>query len=366
MADMTIEAVKWIGGTDGVLEIIDQRRLPAEFVKLKIRSVEQLHEAIRTLAVRGAPAIGVAAAYGPVLALQWLTGRPGVPEVLSEIMKACDYLATSRPTAVNLFWALDRIRAKANEVAEDRQTTACGLQTAILAEANAIYQEDVEMCRKIGENGEHLIHNGFGVLTHCNAGALATAGQGTALSILYEAQKRGRQFDVYADETRPLLQGSRLTAWELQQAGIKVTVICDDMAGFLMKQGKVQAVITGADRIAANGDTANKIGTYSLSILAKQHHIPFYIAAPSSTFDLSLESGTEIPIEQRDPGEVIRCADVPTAPEGVGVYNPAFDVTNGKDITALITEKGMIERPNTERIRALLAETAGAVDGAST
>jgi methylthioribose-1-phosphate isomerase len=366
MADMTIEAVKWIGGTDGVLEIIDQRRLPAEFVKLKIRSVEQLHEAIRTLAVRGAPAIGVAAAYGPVLALQWLTGRPSVPEALNEVLKACDYLASSRPTAVNLFWALDRIRAKANEVAEDPQTTVRGLHAALLAEANAIYQEDVEMCRQIGENGEHLIRNGFGVLTHCNAGALATAGQGTALSVLFEAHARGRQFEVYADETRPLLQGSRLTAWELQQAGIKVTVICDDMAGFLMKQGRIQAVIAGADRIAANGDTANKIGTYSLSILAKHHHIPFYIAAPSSTFDLGIESGAEIPIEQRDPGEVIRCADVQTAPEGVDVYNPAFDVTNGKDITAIITEKGVIEKPNTERIRALLAQTASAVDDAST
>jgi methylthioribose-1-phosphate isomerase len=363
---MTIEAVKWIGGTDGVLELIDQRRLPAEFVKLKVRSVEQLYEAIRTLAVRGAPAIGVAAAYGPVLALQWLTGRPGVPEALNEIVKACDYLASSRPTAVNLFWALDRIRAKANEVAEDRETTVRGLQAALLAEANAIYREDVEMCRQIGASGEHLIRDGFGILTHCNAGALATAGQGTALSVLFEARARGRQFEVYADETRPLLQGSRLTAWELQQAGIKVTVICDDMAGFLMKQGKIQAVITGADRIAANGDTANKIGTYSLSILAKHHHIPFYIAAPSSTFDLSLESGAEIPIEQRDPGEVIWCADVQTAPEGVGVYNPAFDVTNGKDITAIITERGVIERPNAERIRALLAPTEDAVDETST
>jgi methylthioribose-1-phosphate isomerase len=363
---MTIEAVKWIGGTDGVLELIDQRRLPAEFVKLKVRSVEQLYEAIRTLAVRGAPAIGVAAAYGPVLALQWLTGRPGVPEALNEVLKACDYLASSRPTAVNLFWALDRVRAKASEVAEDPETTVRGLQAALLAEANTIYREDVEMCRQIGASGEHLIRDGFGVLTHCNAGALATAGQGTALSVLFEAHARGRQFEVYADETRPLLQGSRLTAWELQQAGIKVTVICDDMAGFLMKQGKIQAVITGADRIAANGDTANKIGTYSLSILAKHHHIPFYIAAPSSTFDLSLESGAEIPIEQRDPGEVIWCADVRTAPEGVGVYNPAFDVTNGKDITAIITERGVIERPNAERIRALLAPTEDAVDEAST
>ncbi|MCU0913430.1 MAG: S-methyl-5-thioribose-1-phosphate isomerase [Planctomycetes bacterium] len=351
---MNIEAVKWIGGTDGVLELIDQRRLPAEFVRLKIRSVEQLHEAIRTLTVRGAPAIGVAAAYGPILALQWLTGRPSAAEALNEVLKACDYLASSRPTAVNLFWALDRIRAKAREAAEDPQTTARGLQAALLTEANTIHEEDVVMCRRIGENGTRLIRDGFSVLTHCNAGALATAGQGTALSVLFEAHQRGRQFEVFADETRPLLQGSRLTAWELQQAGIKVTVICDNMAGFLMKQGKIQAVITGADRIAVNGDAANKIGTYSLSILAKHHGIPFYIAAPSSTFDLSLESGAAIPIEQRNPEEVIWCAQVQTAPSGVHVYNPAFDVTEAKDITAIITEKGVIESPNRERIRDLL------------
>jgi methylthioribose-1-phosphate isomerase len=351
---MNIEAVKWIGGTDGVLELIDQRRLPGEFVKLKTRSVEQLHEAIRTLAVRGAPAIGVAAAYGPVLALQWLTGRPSLQEALDQVLKACDYLASSRPTAVNLFWALDRIRAKARGVAEEPQATVPHLGEAILTEANAIYREDVEMCRRIGENGERLIHNGFGVLTHCNAGALATAGQGTALSVLFEAHKKGKRFEVYADETRPLLQGSRLTAWELQQAGIKVTVICDNMAGFLMKQGRIHAVITGADRIAANGDAANKIGTYSVSVLARHHGIPFYIAAPSSTFDLSIESGAEIPIEQRNPEEVIRFAGVQTAPHGVAVYNPAFDVTEAKDITAIITEKSVIESPNAERVRALL------------
>ena len=351
---MNVEAVKWIGGTDGVLELIDQRRLPSELIKLKVRSVEHLHEAIRTLAVRGAPAIGVAAAYGPVLALQWLTGRPSQQEALDQVLRDCDYLASARPTAVNLFWALDRIRAKAREVAEEPQATVQHLGEAILAEANAIYREDIEMCRRIGENGERLIRSGFGVLTHCNAGALATAGQGTALSVLFEAHKKGKRFEVYADETRPLLQGSRLTAWELQQAGIKVTVICDNMAGFLMKQGKIHAVITGADRIAANGDAANKIGTYSLSVLAKHHGIPFYIAAPSSTFDLSIESGDAIPIEQRNPEEVIQFAGVQTAPNGIAAYNPAFDVTEARDITAIITEKGVIESPNAERIRELL------------
>ena len=206
------------------------------------------------------------------------------------------------------------------------------------------------MCRRIGENGEKFIESGAGILTHCNAGALATAGQGTALSIMFEAHKTGRGFNVYADETRPLLQGARLTAWELKQADIDVTVICDSMAGWLMKQGRINAVITGADRIAANGDTANKIGTYSLSILAGEHKIPFYVAAPSSTFDLSAKSGVEIPIEERSPDEVRSFGDTPTAPDDVKVYNPAFDVTQAKDITAIITERGVIEKPTTEKI----------------
>jgi len=347
---MIAQTVKWIGRTDGVLELIDQRRLPVEFVKLQVRDVEQLHEAIRTLAVRGAPAIGVAAAYGPVIALQALGPGESLPTAVDRVLQACDFLASSRPTAVNLFWALDRMRARAKEVGSAAEAAPPNLHEALLAEANAIYDEDVEMCRRIGENGEKCIEDGAGVLTHCNAGALATAGQGTALSVLFEAHTRGKRFTVYADETRPLLQGARLTAWELQQAGIDVRVICDNMAGYLMKQGKVQAVITGADRIAANGDTANKIGTYSLSVLAKHHGIPFYVAAPSSTFDLSIASGAEIPIEQRGPEEVTRFGGVQTAPDGVGVCNPAFDVTEAGNISAIITEKGVIERPSAERI----------------
>ena len=225
------------------------------------------------------------------------------------------------------------------------------LRELVLAEANAIYEEDVDMCRRIGRNGERFIKDGSGILTHCNAGALATAGQGTALSVMFEARKRGKKFTVYADETRPLLQGARLTAWELKQAGIDVVVICDNMAGWLMKEGKIDAVITGADRIAANGDAANKIGTYSLSILAREHGIAFYIAA-SSTFDLSIKSGAEIPIEQRAADEIIRLwrTDTQIAPDGVSVYNPAFDVTEARDITAIITEKGVIERPNAETV----------------
>ncbi len=349
--------VQWVGGTNGVLELIDQRLLPTEFALLSIRNVEQLHEAIRTLAVRGAPAIGVAAAFGPILALQKPDGQTTIREGLKEVVQACDYLATSRPTAVNLFWALDRMRTKAGQVAGDPQATLQSFSASLLAEAQAICEEDIEMCRRIGRHGEPLIQEGFGILTHCNAGALATAGEGTALAPMFEAHRRGKRFKVYADETRPLLQGARLTTWELQRAGIDVTLICDNMAGWLMKEGKIDMVITGADRIAANGDAANKIGTYSLSILARQHGIPFYIAAPSSTFDLSLATGTDIPIEERDAQEVTRWGETRTAPEGVGVYNPAFDVTDAAHITAIITEKGVVESPDTTRVAELLKAT---------
>ncbi len=352
---MIVQAVKWIGGIDGSLELIDQRLLPGRFAKLKCHDVDQLHHAIRTLAVRGAPAIGVAAAYGAVLGVQGVDDEDSIQEALSELSDTCEYLATSRPTAVNLFWALSRMKLCGQSSAAVSASVSA-LREALLDEANAVYHEDVEMCRRIGANGEGFIEDGAGVLTHCNAGALATAGQGTALSVLFEAHKNGKRFKVYADETRPLLQGARLTAWELQQAGIDVTVICDNMAGWLMKQGMVGAVITGADRIAANGDTANKIGTYSLSILARKHGIPFYVAAPSSTFDLSIADGSEIPIELRSEEEVARpCdADLVIAPEGVGVWNPAFDVTDAADITAIITERGVVESPDAERIAAHL------------
>ena len=348
---MIIQALKWIGGADGFLELVDQRRLPAEFVKLQCRDIEQLYEAITTLAVRGAPAIGVSAAYGLVLAMQKLKPADGLEQGLKVLAESVEYLSSSRPTAVNLFWALERICQNAKDFATRQpEATVQELREAVLAEANAICQEDVDMCRRIGQNGERFIKEGAGILTHCNAGALATAGQGTALSVMFEAHKNGKKFRVYADETRPLLQGARLTAWELKQAGIDVTVICDNMAAYLMKQGKVDAAITGADRIAANGDTANKIGTYSLSILAREHGIPFYIAAPSSTFDLSIKSGAEIPIEQRSADEVAFFGDRKTAPEGVDIYNPAFDITEAQDIAAIITERGVIEKPNADSI----------------
>jgi methylthioribose-1-phosphate isomerase len=347
---MIVQAVKWVGQTDGYLELIDQRRLPAEFVKLPCRDVETLFEAIKALAVRGAPAIGVSAAYGLVLALQKLSADDGIEKSLEALKRAREYLASSRPTAVNLFWALDRVWRAASSAKTLQQ-----LREIVLREANAIYQEDVDMCRRIGQNGEKLIKEGSGILTHCNAGALATAGQGTALSVMFEAHKKSRKFRVYVDESRPLLQGARLTSWELKQAQIDVTLICDNMAGWLMKQGRINTVITGADRIAANGDSANKIGTYSLSILAREHGVPFYIAAPSSTFDLKIKSGAEIPIEERAAEEVTTFSGKQTAPAGVDVYNPAFDVTNAADIAAIITERGIIEKPNAERISEYLA-----------
>jgi methylthioribose-1-phosphate isomerase len=348
---MIVQAVKWIGGVDGCLELVDQRRLPVEFVKLQCRDTKVLFDAIKTLAVRGAPAIGVAAAYGLVLALQESGTNDSLRKALKSLARQREYLASSRPTAVNLFWALDRMQRKAEQfVASQPGVTVQTLRDAVLAEANAIGAEDADMCRRIGQHGEKFITEGAAILTHCNAGALATAGQGTALSPMFEAHRKGRRFNVYADETRPLLQGARLTAWELKQAGIQVAVICDNMAGWLMKQGKVNAVITGADRIAANGDAANKIGTYSVSILAREHGVPFYIAAPSSTFDLSIKSGAEIPIEQRAAEEVTAFAGTQTAPAGVDVWNPAFDVTEARDITAIITERGVIERPTTESV----------------
>jgi methylthioribose-1-phosphate isomerase len=348
---MIVQTLKWIGEIDGFLELVDQRKLPAEFVKLQCWDIETLFDAIKTLAVRGAPAIGVSAAYGLVLALQKIDTRCSMTDTLEALKKAADYLASSRPTAVNLFWALKRVHEKAEEfVAAQPNSTIQFLRETVLAEANAIYQEDVDMCRRIGENGQKFIKDGAGILTHCNAGALATAGQGTALSVIFEAHRNGKKLKVYADETRPLLQGARLTAWELKQADIDVTVICDNMAGWLMKQRKISAVITGADRIAANGDAANKIGTYSLSILAKKHNVPFYIAAPSSTFDLSIKNGAEIPIEQRAAEEVTTFAKAQIVPDGIDVYNPAFDVTEAKNITAIITEKGVIENPDADKI----------------
>ncbi len=352
---MVIEAVKWIGDIDGHLELIDQRLLPNRFEILRCNDTETLYDAIRTLAVRGAPAIGVAAAYGLCLAAQTIDDDADPARAMILINQQADYMSSARPTAVNLFWALERIRRCAHAYAALTGFSIRNLRETILTQAHSITDEDKQMCLRIGQFGEPLIPDGGTILTHCNAGALATAGQGTALSPLYEAYRKGKRVAVYADETRPLLQGARLTAWELRQAGIDVTVICDNMAAWLMKQRCIHAVIVGADRIAANGDTANKIGTYGLSILAAEHTIPFYVAAPSSTFDLSIPDGSHIVIEQRNADEVASIAGIRLAPEDATVYNPAFDVTDATRISAIITERGVIEHPTTEAIAKTLS-----------
>ncbi|HLN30165.1 MAG TPA: S-methyl-5-thioribose-1-phosphate isomerase [Gemmataceae bacterium] len=348
--------ITWVGGIDGFIRLIDQTLLPTQFVHRDIRTVEEIWEAIRVLRVRGAPAIGVAAAMGVVLGMQECRAE-GRESYCQRLREVTDYLRTSRPTAVNLFWALDRMERRAHDSPQEQLLAA--RTRFLLDEALAIEEEDRQTCRAIGAVGAHLIGEGHGVLTHCNAGGLATADYGTALAVLFSAAEQGRRFHVYVDETRPLLQGARLTAWELQQHGIDATLICDNMAAQVMKEGRVHAVVVGADRIAANGDTANKIGTYGVALLAQAHGIPFYVAAPSSTFDLSLPTGDAIPIEQRDPREVTHGFGRQTAPEGVKVYNPAFDVTPARLISAIITESGLIQPVSAAQIRAVLAKCAG-------
>jgi methylthioribose-1-phosphate isomerase len=352
--------LEWVGGAEGTLRLLDQTRLPLEEVAIECRTPEQVWEAIRSLRVRGAPAIGVAAAYGVVLGVCDAVGshRDAFDRGLREV---CEYLATSRPTAVNLFWALDRMR----QVADAHPELAPRLMAErLLAEAKAIEAEDRAMCAAIGRHGAELMPAEGGVLTHCNAGGLATAGDGTALAILFQAHGEGKRIRVFADETRPLLQGARLTAWELLRRGVPTTLICDSMAGQVMKEGRIAAVVVGADRIAANGDAANKIGTYTVAILARAHGIPFYVAAPSSTFDLSLPTGEAIPIEQRAAGEVTDWFGRRTAPPGVEVYNPAFDVTPASLITAIVTEQGVVQPVTEENVRRVVAseEHARAAD----
>jgi methylthioribose-1-phosphate isomerase len=344
--------IQWVGSGKGHLRLLDQTRLPAEVAYLECRTVEDVWQAIRRLSVRGAPAIGVAAAYGVCVGVH--SGR-----TVDEI---CDYLATARPTAVNLFWALERMRqaSRAAGTAAERWSgpdrgggPPGSLAERLLAEARAIHDEDRQLCAAMGRHGADLLAGlptGAGILTHCNTGALATGGDGTAAAVIYELSRRGKQPHVYVDETRPLLQGARLTMWELAQREIDATLICDSAAAQVMREGRVQAVITGADRIAANGDNANKIGTYSVATLAKAHGIPFYVAAPTTTFDLSLASGSEIPIEQRGAEEVTHGFGRQTAPEGSAVYNPAFDVTPAELIAAIITDRGVVRPVNQESV----------------
>jgi methylthioribose-1-phosphate isomerase len=355
--DVSLETVGWRGdAASGFVRLIDQTRLPTEFLRVDCRDVPTVWEAIKALRVRGAPAIGIAAAFGAVLGGQQALAVGGdTPAVADALRGATAHLRTSRPTAVNLFWALDRIDRVVLE-SVSRGLGVAALLDRVLEEAQAIADEDKAMCRSIGRHGAELVAKGQGVLTHCNAGGLATADYGTALAVIFTAHEQGKGVAVYADETRPLLQGARLTAWELQRRGVPVTLICDNMAAQVMKEGRVQLVVVGADRIAANGDTANKIGTYGVALLAKAHGIPFYVAAPSSTFDMTLADGTGIPIEQRDPREVTDGFGRTTAPEGVAVYNPAFDVTPADLIAGIITERGVIRPVDATTIRATLGD----------
>lgn len=344
------QTLEWVGDIDGLLRILDQTRLPRETVFCNCQDEKTLWDAIRKLQVRGAPAIGIAAAYGVCLGLKGLSDVSH-EQFFRRLEEVIGYLATARPTAVNLFWALERMRHRAESM---RGQPILEIRRALLEEARRIHDEDRALCHAIGRWGEPLLRDGMGVLTHCNAGGLATAEYGTALAVIYEAAAKGKRIHVYADETRPLLQGARLTTWELKAHGIPVTLICDNTAAQVMKEGRVQAVIVGADRIAANGDAANKIGTYGLAVLANFHRIPFYVAAPSSSFDLRLACGDLIPIEQRDPREVTHPCGFPIAPEGIDVYNPAFDVTPAGLITAIICEKGIIQPVNERQIREVL------------
>jgi len=341
---MPVETLRW---QDGQLTLIDQTLLPLTFKEITLDTLEEVGEAIKALRVRGAPAIGVCAAFGVLVGIK--QKKPtDVAGVVAAVHESAEYLATSRPTAVNLFWALDRMKRVADENAG--LDSAEALLERIEAEAMTIFEDDKRLCRAIGEHGAPLIKDGDGVLTHCNAGGLATTDYGTALAVMFRAHELGRKFRVYADETRPLLQGARLTTWELMQTGIDVTLICDNMAAQVMRERRIQLVVVGADRIAGNGDAANKIGTYGVALIAQAHNVPFYVAAPFSTFDLTLDTGADIPIEQRDPKEITQGFGQQTAPDGVDVYSPAFDVTPNELIAGIITEKGILRPPYREAI----------------
>jgi methylthioribose-1-phosphate isomerase len=341
------ETIEWT--SDGTVRLLDQRRLPAEEVYVECREVAAVAHAIRTMQIRGAPAIGVAGAMGLALAAQSIRAST-FEQFNEELSRHGEALCQTRPTAVNLAWAIKRMQRCAEQ---QRHLPIDELVQALIREAQAIRTEDIQGNRAIGAHGQALIPDGAAILTHCNAGALATAGYGTALGVIRAAHEAGTRLSVWADETRPFLQGARLTAWELQRDGIPVTLITDNMAGHLMQRGQIDLVIVGADRVARNGDVANKIGTYALAVLAQAHGIPFYVAAPLSTLDLSLCDGAAIPIEERDPEEVTRWAGVQTAPVGVRAHNPVFDVTPHRYITALITDRGVVRAPYEAGIIAL-------------
>ncbi len=337
---------------NGIVKLIDQRQLPHRLVIEECTDHYQIARAIKEMHIRGAPAIGVAAAFGLAL-VAFHSKASSPPELLKELEEAALVLRNTRPTAVNLFWALDRVLAKARSNESDLPS----LKEAIIAEALLIAEEDVETNKKMGAFGATLIKDGYNILTHCNTGALATVDYGTALGVIRTAWEQGKRIHVWVDETRPRLQGARLTAWELKQLGIPATLIADNVAGLLMRQGKVDIVLVGADRIAANGDVANKIGTYNLAVLAHHHDIPFYSVAPTSTIDLSIPSGEHIPIEERDATEVTHIEGIPIAPEGFPVYNPAFDVTPHRLITGIVTEKGIVYPPFDLNLRRIVEDS---------
>ena len=337
----SVETIEWT--EDGVV-MIDQTRLPRETAYVTCRTYVEVADAIRSMVIRGAPAIGVAAAMGVAL------GALRAGDLEAEFPVICDTLAKTRPTAVNLFWAIDRMTRLYDSV---RSSDPLQIRERLVTEARLIKQEDIAINQAIGRNGAPLVPDGKTVLTHCNAGALATAGYGTALGVIRAAVASGKKIDVFADETRPFLQGARLTAWELQQDGIATTIITDNMAGHFLKSGRIGCVIVGADRIAANGDVANKIGTYGVAVLAKENNVPFYVAAPISTLDLTLSSGDEIPIEERAASEVTHMQGIRLAPEGIAVANPAFDVTPNRYVTAIITERGVAREPFESALRIL-------------
>eukprot|EP01012_Entosiphon_sulcatum_P041186 TRINITY_DN549_c0_g1_i1.p2 TRINITY_DN549_c0_g1~~TRINITY_DN549_c0_g1_i1.p2 ORF type:complete len:356 (-),score=92.13 TRINITY_DN549_c0_g1_i1:217-1284(-) len=354
MADRLIPTVRWEGdAATGHVVLLDQTKLPTDKQFVECRTAEAVWDAIKRLVVRGAPALSIGAAYGLVVCAQSFPKDATPDQLIAKLAEAVEYMKSSRPTAVNLQWAVERILRKAKETAGAASDLA-QLQTFVLAEAREIHQEDTRLCQRIGENAVPLLRPFHRILTHCNAGATATAGIGTATAPMYLLHAEGHDLTVYCDETRPLLQGSRLTAWELQQAGINAVVITDSMAAQVMREGRVQAVITGADRIAANGDTANKIGTYGLAVLAKHHNIPFFVAAPYSTFDLTIPDGSHIEIEQRNGEEVAEGFGRRTAPQAIATYNPAFDVTPHQLITAIVTDRGVVQPVTNENIAHLI------------
>jgi methylthioribose-1-phosphate isomerase len=341
-----IETLEW---TDKGVRFIDQTKLPMEETYVNCTTYEQVADVIRDMVVRGAPAIGVAAAMGIALGVQNSKAENG-GDLKRDFDQACEVIGKTRPTAVNLFWAIRRMQEKFETL---RVRSIPQVKQSLIEEAKRMHAEDIAANQAMGLHGATLMPASGGVLTHCNAGALATCGYGTALGVIRAAFEQGKKIHVYADETRPFLQGSRLTAWELMKDGIPTTVISDNMSGAMMRQGKIQAIVVGADRIAANGDVANKIGTYTVAVLAKEHGIPFYVAAPISTVDLETSDGSKIPIEQRNPREVSHIAGKQMVPDGVSIENPAFDVTPAKYVTAIVTERGIARAPYEESLKKL-------------